>query len=177
MRNTPPRTRRAALLLGFGGALSGCGFRPVHGPAGTGPGPAAELGAIEVKPIYERPGQLLREALMARLRIEPGQPRRYDLQVSYTITGEAVGQLNFSQVTRVRATGRAHWDLRARDGKQTKLASGDERIVDGFDLFAAQYFAIDLDNEAMQRRIANQLAEKVVLHLAVWFQQHPSAAG
>lgn len=114
---------------------------------------------------------------MARLRIEPGQPRRYDLQVSYTITGEAVGQLNFSQVTRVRATGRAHWDLRARDGKQTKLASGDERIVDGFDLFAAQYFAIDLDNEAMQRRIANQLAEKVVLHLAVWFQQHPSAAG
>lgn len=169
--------RRAALLLGLS-ALSGCGFQPVYRAAsGNGPGPSADLATIEVKPIYERPGQILREALKARLASDTGVPHRYDLQVTFTVAGEGLGVLAGNQITRIRLTGNAAWVLLARDAKQTRLIAGNERVLDGFDLFNVQYFASDLDNERVQKRIAEAMAEKITLRLAVWFHQHPAAAG
>ena len=169
--------RRSALLLGLGGVLSGCGFHPVYAPSGPGPGPAGHLAAIEVLPMYERGGQIMREALLARLRSEPGKPRRYELTGGVGLTGEAGGILNLTAATRVRLVGTLIWWLTARDANKTKLAEGSERIVDGFDIFSAQLFGVDLDNEAAQRRMALLLADTVVLALAVWFARHPSAAG
>ena len=169
--------RRAALLSGLG-LLAGCGFQPIYRSAsGEGPGPSADLAAIEVRPIYERPGQLLREALKARLASDTGAPRRYDLQVSFSVAGEPIGILNSTQVTRVRLTGASTWALLARDAKQTRLASGSERIIDGFDLFDSQYFAADLDTEQVQRRIAERMATMIATRLAVWFHQHPAGVG
>jgi LPS-assembly lipoprotein len=48
-------------------------------------------------------------------------------------------------------------------------------VIDGFDIFDSQYFATDLDNEHVQRRMAEAMAERITLRLAVWFRQHPSA--
>src|ERR1019366_9164204 len=102
-----PVGRRAALLFGLGGALAGCGFHPVYMPTGNDPGAAAGLAEIEVGPIYERPGQILRQALLGRLGIEPGTPRKFDLGVKFWITGEAQAILDFTQATRVRLVGYA----------------------------------------------------------------------
>jgi LPS-assembly lipoprotein len=167
--------RRAVLLLAIGGALSGCGFHPVYMATGDGPGADRGLAAIEVGPINERPGQILRQALLGRFRTERGTPRRFDLNVNFWITGEPQGVLNFTQATRIRLVGQASWTLLSRDGKQTPLTTGSERLVDGFDIFDSQYFAQDLDNEAVQRRVAEAMAEKIALRLAMWFHQHPSA--
>jgi len=172
-----PSGRRAALLLGLGGIVSGCGFRPVYMASSDGPGPAKGLAAIEVLPIYERPGQILRQALLGRFRTESGTPRRFDLQVNFWITGEGQGVLNFTQATRIRLVGQSNWVLLSRDGKQTRLAAGTEQVIDGFDLLDSQYFAQDQDNEHVQRRVAEHMAERIALQLAVWFQQHPSAMG
>jgi LPS-assembly lipoprotein len=174
-----PRTpgRRAALLTGLGGVLSGCGFHPVYMATGDGPAPATGLAEIEVKPIYERPGQILREALLGRLGTEAGTPRKFDLQVNFWITGEAQGVLNFTQPTRIRLVGSANWTLTTRGPKPAKLAEGSDRIGDGFDIFDTQYFAMDLDNEHVQRRVAEAMAERITLRLAAWFHQHPSAIG
>ena len=167
-------TRRATLLLALTATLPGCGFQPVYRSAsGEGPGPSADLAAIEVKPIYERPGQILRETLKARLASDTGVPRRYDLLVTFTIAGEALGVLNITSPTRIRLVGSANWVLTARDGKQTKLLTGAERVMDGFDIINSQYFAIDLDNEQVQRRMAMLLADKITLRLASWFHGHP----
>jgi LPS-assembly lipoprotein len=176
-RTTPRSTRRATLLLALGGALSGCGFHPVYAPAGTGPGPAAELAEVEVRPIYERPGQILRQALLGRFRTEAGQPRKFDLSVNFWITGEAQGVLNFTQPTRLRLVGNTNWTLTGRDTASTKLTEGHERVVDGFDIFSSQLFAQDLANEAVQRRIAEAMADRITLRLAVWFHEHPTAPG
>jgi LPS-assembly lipoprotein len=172
----PTTTRRTALLLGLGGALSGCGFHPVYAPSGDGPGPAAQLTEVEIKPIYERPGQILRQALLGRFRSESGQPRKFDLAVNFWITGEAQGVLDFTQPTRMRLVGATTWTLTSRDAKSTKLTEGHERVVDGFDIFDSQYFAQDLANEAVQRRMAEAMAERITIHLAVWFNEHPKAA-
>jgi LPS-assembly lipoprotein len=169
------QSRRAALLLGFGGALAGCGFHPVYAPSGDNGGAAAGLAEIEVRPINERPGQILREALLGRFRTESGTPRHFDLAVNFWITGEAQGVLDFTQPTRIRLVGAANWSLLSHDGKQTKLTEGTERLIDGFDIFDSQYFASDLDNEHVQRRMAEAMAERITLRLAVWFRQHPSA--
>lgn len=177
MTQHPNPTRRAVVLLGLGGVLSGCGFHPVYAPAGDGPGPEAGLAEIEVKPIYERPGQILRQALLGRFRTESGTPRKFDLQVNFWITGEAQGVLDFTQPTRLRLVGSTTWVLLSRDARQTRLAEGSERVIDGFDIFDSQYFAQDLANEAVQRRIAVAMADRITLRLAMWFHQHPSAIG
>ncbi len=165
-------SRRALLSLGLGSALSGCGFRPVYMAESGGPGPSADLAAIEVKPLYERPGQILREALKTRLASDTGAPRKYDLQVNYWVTGEGLGVLDFTEITRIRLTGNATWYLNARDAKQTRLTEGSDRILDGYDIHDTQYFAADMENEQVQRRIAEQMAEKIALRLAMWFHQH-----
>ena len=169
--------RRAALLFGCGGVLAGCGFQPVYKPAGDGTGAASDLAEIEVRPIYERPGQILRQALLGRFGAAPGTPRKFDLQVNFWISGEPLGVLNFTQPTRIRLVGNSTWTLLSRDAKQTKLAEGADRLIDGFDLFDSQYFAMDLDNEMVQRRLAEAMAERITLRLAMWFHQHPSAVG
>jgi LPS-assembly lipoprotein len=170
--------RRVALFLGLGGALSGCGFHPVYAPTSAdGSGAAEALAAIDVKPIYERPGQILREALLGRFRTESGTPRHFDLQVTFWISGESQGILDFTQATRIRLVGQAAWSLSGHDPKHTKLAEGSERLIDGFDIFDSQYFALDLDNEAVQRRMAVAMAERITLRLAMWFNQHPTAMG
>lgn len=167
--------RRAALLLGFGGVLAGCGFQPVYMATKDGPGAAAGLAEIEVAPIYERPGQILRQALLGRLRTQDGTPRKFDLNVIFWISGEAQGVLNFTQATRMRLVAYSTWALSGRDSKRTRLTEGSDRLVDGFDLFDAQYFALDLSNEAAQRRLAEAMAERIALRLAMWFHQHPTA--
>lgn len=169
--------RRAALLLGVGGLLSGCGFRPVYMADGNAPDAAAGLAEIDVRPIYERPGQILREALLGRLGSEPGEPRKFDLDVKFWISGEAQGILNFTQPTRIRLVANATWTLLSRDPKAIKLAEGADSIVDGFDIFDSQYFAQDLANEAVQRRMAEAMADRITLRLAMWFHEHPAAIG
>jgi hypothetical protein len=176
-RPVPHPGRRAVLVLGLGGALTGCGFRPVYLPSGDGPGPETGLAEIDVKPIFERPGQILREALLGRFRTEPGTPRKFDLQVNFWISGEAQGVLNFTQPTRIRLVANSTWTLLSRDSKQTKLVEGADRLVDGFDIFDSQYFAMDQANEAVQRRLAEAMAERITLRLAMWFHQHPPAVG
>jgi LPS-assembly lipoprotein len=172
-----PVARRAALLLGLGGALAGCGFRPVYMSTGNDPGPAVGLTEIEVGPIYERPGQILRQALLGRLGTEPGAPRKFDLDVKFWITGEAQGILNFTQPTRMRLVANANWTLSNRDHPPTKLVAGADNLVDDVDFFDAQYFNLDLENEATQRRMAEAMAERIALRLAIWFHQHPTAIG
>jgi len=170
-------TRRAALVLGLAGGLSGCGFQPVYMANGKDPGAAADLAAIEIKPLYERPGQILRQALLGRFRTESGTPRHADLQINFWISGEAQGVLNFTQPTRIRLVGIANWTLTSRDAKSTRLTEGTERVIDGFDIFDSAYFTIDLNNEAVQRRIAEEMANRITLHLAAWLHQHPTAIG
>lgn len=169
-------SRRAVLLSGLGGLLAGCGFRPVYAP-GLGGGEAAPaLAAIEVGPIFDRPGQILREALKARLASDTGVPHRFELNVDFSIAGEGLGVLPTSEVTRVRLTGTATWVLTKTDPKQTRLISGSEKTIDGFDTFDTQYFAMDMQNEKAQRRIAERLADQIRTRLAVWFSQHPAEA-
>ena len=176
-RSAADGTRRGLLLSVVGGAVAGCGFRPVYMAGADKKGASAGLAEIEVKPIYDRPGQILRQTLMARLASDGGTPHRYDLQVNFWITGEEIGVLPTTQSTRIRLAGHANWVLLNRDARPLRLVEGSERVIDGFDQFDSQFFTFDMDNERVQRRVAAKIADNIALRLAIWFGQRAAAAG
>ncbi len=174
-----PQLGRRMLLLGLGAGLSGCGFRPVYAPrAGLATGPQAVLGTIDVAIIPDRPGQLLRQALQERLdRGGLAEAKRYQLSVSYNLAGVGVGIQTDTSVTRLRLISSANWTLRRLDPGQTFVANGTARSLDGFNILDQQYFAADMENESADRRLAEALADQVVLQIASYFARHAQAAG
>ncbi|MDE2333329.1 MAG: hypothetical protein KGK10_02185 [Rhodospirillales bacterium] len=164
---------RALLLLGLL-LLAGCGFRPVYATQGASAPALAGLSQIDVALIPNRFGQLTREALEARLeRGGPGRVHRYRLVTNLDLSSDAVGVRPDSVATHVRLIGTAQWTLAAEDASGATLAHGTARDVDGYDVIDQQYFAADLSNEAVQRRIARSLADQIALQLALYFRHHP----
>ena len=167
-------SRRGLLTVAAAGSVAaGCGFQPVYMPTAAGrAGVAArELAAVDVGLIPERPGQLLRQALQERLASDGGQPHLYDLKVTFWIAGEAVGIQPDTSASRIRLLGTANWTLTARDSGKTQLTTGSARSLDGFNLFDSQFFASDMENIQVQKRIAEAVADQVAMQLALWFRK------
>ena len=167
---------RRTFLLGGATALSGCGFKPLYAPQGGAPGPQQELATIDVSNIPDRPGQLLRQALQQRLNHESGVAKRYVLDVSYGIAGDAISIQRDSTATRVRQVATAKWSLKALDTARTLVTSGAARALDGVNVIDQQYFAADLEGETATRRITETVANQITLQLASFFARHPSPA-
>jgi LPS-assembly lipoprotein len=49
--------------------------------------------------------------------------------------------------------------------------------VDAINIIDEQYFAADLENEAVQRRIAEALASEITIQLAAFFRKRAAATG
>lgn len=169
---------RFALCLLLVAALSGCGFRPVYAPNADGTaGPAAQgMAEITVGVMPERYGQLVRQSLQQHFdRGGGGLAHRYDLTVSVGLNAEAIGIQPDSAASRLRFVSTASWTLTAQDVQRSTLTSGTARVVDGLNVLDQQFFAADLESESVQRRMADALAEKITLQLAVFFNKR--AAG
>lgn len=178
MRSSAHSTRRALLAL-VAPLLAGCGFRPVFGRRDHESDSVAELGLaqIAVGLIPDRAGQLLRNALQERFeRSGISRPRKYDLSVTYNISSEGVGIRQDFSASRVRYVARASYTLTAQDASRTTLTTGAARALDGLDVYFEQFFAQDLETEAVQRRVAEVIADQITLQLASYFD-HRAAAG
>jgi LPS-assembly lipoprotein len=82
-----------------------------------------------------------------------------------------------SSPTRIRMIGNASWTLVQQSPARATLTSGSARAFDGLNVFDQQYFALDLENETVQRRIATNIAEQIATQLALWFRQRDSVSG
>ena len=156
-------------------ALPGCGFHPLYASDGQGAGPVREgLGLISVEIIPDRRGQLLRQALQARFDHGDAPPaKRFDLAVTYRIFTEHLGIQSDTTVTRERFQGRATWTLATRDATRATVTSGSAHALDGLNTFDQQYFAMDLETETIERRMAEALADQITAQLALYFEKHP----
>ncbi len=172
-------SRRKFFVMSGTGMLVGCGFQPVYMPTASGAaGPAQrELAAINVNPIPDRPGQLLRDDLKERLASDSGSTlQQYDLAVNFTISGEGIGIEPDNAATRVRLIGSAYWTLRARDPDRTQVSTGFARAMDAFNVLDQQYFAADLNTEQVQRRLASSIADQIAAQLAAFFRRRADVA-
>jgi LPS-assembly lipoprotein len=157
--------RRA--LLGAGLLLGGCGFRPMYG-ASAPAGGAAGLPGMRVANIPERTGQMLRQALGRRLDPQGrGGAPRHELRVALAIQNEPIGYRRDGAPSRIRATARADWRVVALGTPETEVASGREQVFDAFNIPDGQFFAADMSRDAMERRLMEQLADRIVQRLSV----------
>ncbi len=163
---------RRAMLLASLAALSACGFHPLYAP---GSQQDAALSEIFVDIIPNRNGQLLREALQAKLEgTDNAAAKRYVLGVAYAEQSSAIGIQNDNSSTRTRVNGNATWSLRAVGTGTPEITGGIVRTLDGFNIIDEQYFYSDLSQDAADHRVADNLADQITQALALYFRSHPN---
>ena len=148
-------------------ALAACGLRPMY--AGGSSGSVANgLGAVQVAPIPERAGWLVRNALVDRLNGEPGDAA-YRLEVELDDDLTAFGIRGDSAVTRERRTLRARYRL-------VELKTG-EVVLDatagsdaGIDIVSSEYATVAAEQTA-QERLAGVVADQMIARLALFMSR------
>jgi len=164
------RALLAALALPLAAPLAGCGFRPLNAPPDEGePDIAPALAAVRLGPTYGRSGQLLHQALDRRLvaRNREAVAARYELTVSALPAYEAQGYRRDGSPTRIRLTMTAPWTLQTIAVPARPVASGTARALDAANNVDNEFFALNLSFETAERRLVEQLAEDIVLRLAL----------
>lgn len=172
--------RRHSLLLfaPFIAALGGCGFQPLYGePADGQQEVATQLQDIYVANIAERNGQALRLALQQAMGGPSSlQPDGYTLKVSPHFSAQSIDIHPDNTSGRMRELGSAHWELYSVANNPVLLAQGDASTLDGINTQYEQYFALTLNHETAQERMAKTLAEAVTQQVSVWFRTHAQSA-
>ncbi len=148
-------------------AVAGCGWHPLYAPSAAGDA-RDKLARIEVAIIPERSGQLLRQALQARLQQDGAAlSPAFVLDTRYAVSQEGIGFTADNSFTRVRMIGTASFVLRGLAPDGPTCVSGTVRDVDGFDEEDQQFFAADLEAETVQRRLAEAIAQAITTRLAM----------
>lgn len=164
--------RRAALSLWLLGLLAGCGLQPVYsgGPHGAA---AAMLGAVEVMPIADRSGFLVRNELLQRL--PQSQSPRYRLQVVLDDAIIGFGVRGDNSIVRERRTLRARYRLIDTVADQV-LVDATTSTDTGIDVVSSEYAVIAAEQSALER-LAIEIADRIVARIAVYGRSHPQPAG
>jgi len=145
-------------------ALGGCGLKPMYAGGSSGV-VASSLSTIQVAPIPERAGWLVRNALVDRLHGESSNPSyRLEVELDDDLTG--FGIRGDSAVTRERRILRARYRL-------VDLASG-QVVLDatagsdaGIDVVSSEYATVAAEQTA-QERLASVIADQMVSRLSLF---------
>jgi len=145
-------------------ALSGCGLKPMYAGGASG-AVASSLSAIQVAPIPERAGWLVRHALIDRLGGESENPA-YRLEVELDDDLAGFGIRGDSAVTRERRTLRARYRLVELGTGQVVLdaTAGSDA---GIDVVSSEYATVAAEQSA-QERLTQVIADQMVSRLALF---------
>jgi LPS-assembly lipoprotein len=166
---------RRTALLALGGAVAGCGFRPIYAPRSNNPdGSQSELATVRIAPMADRAGQLLREELQARFDHGEALAKHYELVASFGLALDVIGVQQDTSATRLRYVGTSSWSLRSLSPSQAVLTSGSARALDGLNILDQQYFEADMAGETVTRRLANTLADQITIQVAAYFNRNPT---
>ena len=158
-------------LIAFGVcclALSGCGFRPLYGTSGvTGSQEVVnELSAIDIRPIADRRGQVLRDMLEEKLqpRGRPATPQ-YQLQVRLNQATQLLGVRTDATSSRANLIVTATYELYDQNRRIVR-----ERVqsVVSYNILDDQYATIASEADAEERALT-QISEELRTRLAVFF--------
>lgn len=164
--------RRALLILMLSLGLPGCGFKPMYGVDATSSSPGAvdKMAAIDIRPIPDRLGQVVRNELVDAItpRGKPEQPV-YELGLTVGEEREDVGIRQNAAATRANYRMSAKFELRdiATD---TVILTGTTWAETAFDIVQQDYPTVIAQQDA-QKRLAVELAEEIRTRIAVFFDK------
>jgi len=151
--------------------LGACGLQPMYAGGSSGQ-VASGLTAIQVAPIPERSGWLVRNALVDRLGGEAANPA-FRLEVELDNDLIAFGIRGDSTTTRERRSLRARYRL-------VEIGTG-EVVLDatagsdaGIDVVSSEYATVAAEQTA-QERLATMIADQMVSRIALYVRRR--AAG
>lgn len=161
--------RLAALALLIG--LSGCGLRPMYA-GGVSGAVVGSLSTIQVAPIPERQGWLVRNAIVDRLGGEARDPA-YRLEIELDDDLTSLGIRGDSAVTRERRTLRARYRLvDVTDGQVVLDATAGSDA--GIDVVSSEYATIAAEQSALER-LSVVVADQIVGRLALFVSRGAAA--
>lgn len=162
------------LMLGVLPALGGCGFQPLYGTQdGRSQTVSRELQRVYVANISTRFGQEMRLQLQQEMAgADPEHPDGYVLRVDGRSAFEAVDIHTDNTSGRTRVVGSANWRLYTIGATPKLLAEGHARTLDGYNPTIEQYFSQSLNDETIEKRVAQNLAHDMVQQISIWFRSH-----
>ena len=163
--------RRLALAVVTSLMLTSCGLQPIYS-GGANSAAAHAMASIEVAPIPDRAGFLVRSALQDRLGGAPAGPARYRLEVELDDAIEGFGIRGDDSITRERRTVRARYRLVSADGSRT-LLDATARSDAGIDVVRSSDFAVIAAENSALERLAVELAEAIGTRLALLARTTP----
>ena len=152
--------------------LAGCGFQPVYGERSVGAPVATELASIDIKPIADHLGQMMRNSLTDRLGAGAAARPRYALEVGIKSSHFDRAFQQNSLATRSEVNYQAHFRL--LDGT-TELFKGTAKTSLSYDLLNERYAATQAQRDT-DSRAADVLAEDIRTQLALFFQRQKAPA-
>jgi len=156
---------RGALLIGLALLLGACGFRPLYEAGGSSRAMQQHLAGIEVAPIADRLGQVMRNRLLDRLNT--GGAADYRMTVTLEQSTQGYGIRPDAAATQEQLTLVAHVMFTKLDGEEIVFLE-DMRARTSYDLVLSDFASVT-QREDSARRLALELAERIHRRLALYF--------
>jgi len=145
-------------------SLGACGFEPVYGKASQVR--HAELATIEVSPIRERVGQLVRNHLIDRFGSST-KAARYRLDVTLRETQAELAVQADDKVTRFNLALNAAFNL-VEIESQRSLYSSTARSVSSYNIVDSEFATVS-SQKNVRNRVAEDVAESIRDLLIIYF--------
>ncbi|MBL6935509.1 MAG: hypothetical protein ISR48_08860 [Alphaproteobacteria bacterium] len=150
--------------------LSGCGFRPLYLKGKQNPQP--ELAAIDIRPIIDRKGQMLRNMLLDQLTPKgPSAHPAYVLNVSVNFGIRNLGIRRNDRATRALLRVSATYSLR-RKQDSAQLFNGASHADSGYDILDSDFATLVAEKDALQHSL-EAVAQDIKLRLSFLFSSDP----
>lgn len=156
---------RTVLLFLILAATGACGFQPVYG--GRAP-VRAEMAAVTIDFIADRPGQMLRNELLDRLvPFGATATPRYVLAVELEESRQNLAIRRDDTATRANLILTANFTLSERATDEVVL-QGRSRSFNSYNISTFEFATLSAETDA-RRRAARALAEDIANRLALYF--------
>lgn len=161
--------RRALLALAAAALLagSGCGFEPINAQRSQA-SPAA-LAQIEIAPIKDRIGQMLRNELLTAFRPRGGNGTRYVLTVSLIESLQDLGVRKDTVATRANLTLIATFAISPVGGGEP-LTGGTVRSINSYNILTSDFATLSARADARERAV-RELSQRIKERASIWLHQ------
>jgi LPS-assembly lipoprotein len=157
----------AVAVLTAGLLLGACGFKPLYGSTANTPSAVEALAHVDIQPIADREGQMMRTALQRRLNGAAKGAAQYKLTVTLkeNIAKLAIQRNAFATRANLRLA--AQYRLTRLSDGQT-LNDGGLRSVSSYNIMSSDFATYAAQNDARSRAIED-LADRIQTRLAAYF--------
>lgn len=164
----------ASVLLAGALVLTGCGFEPLYGAREQSVATEDLLSRVEVPPIADRVGQLVRIELTNRMTpTRPAPDAAFSLVVKLNESKASLAVEKDSSATRANLTISANFTLN-QIGTGEELTSGSVRSVNSYDILQSDFATLAAEQGARQRG-AIDVADGIVDRLAIFLLRNQGA--